>query len=113
MPPPKKDINTVRREVAFYASLGGKSYRVANSNNIVHFIHLGQIERYFSETLSMPLLVNTKYDLFLVNSYYDIYDQETWESRTSDPDESLEIYIQEYIDTGFIKDNGLVTEDTL
>lgn len=110
MPPPKKDIHTIRMEVAFYASLGGKSYRVKNSDNIVHFLHLGQIERYFNEKTSMPLLVNTKYDLFLVNSYYDLYSPEDGATRVSDPDESLDIYIQEYIETGFIEKKGLVKD---
>lgn len=113
MAPPKKDLNTIRREVAFYASLGGKSYRVNKSENIVHFLHLGQIEQYFQNTLSMPLLVNTKYDLFLVNTYYDIIEQETGEKRDSNPDEALEIYIQEYIATGFILAKGMVTESDL
>jgi hypothetical protein len=111
--PPKKDLNTVRREIAFYASLGGKSYKVNKSDNIVHFLHLGQIEEYFKSSSNMPLLVNTKYDLFLSNTYYDLIEKETGKQRVSTPDESLEIYIQEYIDTGFILETGIVTEEDL
>lgn len=114
MAPPKKDPNTIKREVALYAQMGGKSYRVKNApENIVHFLHLGQIERHFNETSHMPLLVNTKYDLFLVNSYYDIYDQETGEHRDSTPDDSLEFYVEEYIATGFIEREGLINPEEL
>lgn len=113
MSPPKKDLNTIRREVAFYESIGGKSYRVNKTENIVHFIHLGQIEDYFNSSLSMPLLINTKYDLFLANTYYDLVEQSTGQQRVSTPDEALDIYIQEYIDTGFITENSIVTSEDL
>lgn len=113
MKPPKKDISLVRREVSLYASLGGKSYKVKNTENIVHFLHLGQIERYFKETGLMPLLVNTKFDLFLVNTYYDIYSQETGEHRDSTPDEALDVYLIEYFSTGFIEESGLVKDGEL
>lgn len=111
MKPPKKDDNTVRREVALYASMGGKSYRVATTDHVVHFLHLGQIEGYFKAEGKMPLLVNTKYDLFLTNNYYDIYCQDTGEHRDSTPDEALDIYIQEYIQTGFIRNDTIVKPD--
>lgn len=108
---PKKDIATVKKEVELYASMGGKSYRVKNAEHVIHFLHLGQLEEYFKKSNSMPLLENTKWDLFLINSSYDIYNQETGEQRDSSPEEALDIYILEYLSSGFIEESGLLSPE--
>jgi len=105
---PQKDLNTVRREVSFYSSLGGKSYRVKNSEYVVHFLHLKQIEDYFQKTGHMPILENTKWDLFLINSYYDLYNPDTGTQREATVEEALDIYISDYLNSGFIEENGLI-----
>ena len=103
-----RDPETIKKEVRFYYTLGGKSYKISNNETVVHFLHLGQLEEYFNATNNMPILSNTKENLFLINNYYDIYNPETGEERTSTPDEALEVYIQEYINTGFIGEDTLV-----
>jgi len=89
-------------EENFYKKIGGKSL-TSTFGSRVHFIHIQQISENFKSNGTMPILKNKKIDLFIVSNTYLIKDNKTGYYRSSTPEESIDLFIDELTKLDFFK----------